>query len=83
MCFLNLILLILVFTTAGAFCWATVPAWWPPIPMWPFVVAGFLFAPAMALALAVWPEAATWLSVVAALFFLAAMAVLAFILAEE
>ena len=76
---------ILFSTYGGAFCWARLPAWWPPIPMWPFVVAGFLFVPAMimleALANAVWPEITALLWVVAPYLFIPAMAFLAFILA--
>lgn len=53
--------------------------------MWPFVVAGFLFAPAMimleALANAVWPEITDLLLDVALLLFMPAMVFLAFVLA--
>lgn len=82
---MGVVCVILVFTYCGAFCWAKVPAWWPPIPMWPFVVAGFLFAPAMimleALANAVWPEITDLLLDVALLLFMPAMVFLAFVLA--
>ena len=39
--------LILFFMTLGAGIWALAQALWPEIPMWPFVLTGFLFTPAV------------------------------------